>query len=480
MSSEWPVIAPPANPEQPAPERRTLIVKPIFTYPLTTRRRQTSWRNWGGIETEDHVNREVAQIERELEELKSRADFPLRFLPIAKVRGAAQLSTGDDVAKADALLFYAAGDGAGDLKGEVNGIERLGKDTIFFVRHQSGPLYYWYEGVSARFLRQHTDAPATKTILCDDVVVDRLDDVLWRLRALAGLRATAGSRILAIGPRNLRAWPPAETIDEVARLWKLDVETVPFQSLGKLLRDARSDRQTVSLARRRAEAYLRLSGTTLETELRFVHNAFLLEQVLRKLMREADCRAITLAACMSAIIPIAETTACLSLSVLNDAGYLALCEADFVAIPAAMLLGNISGLPTFMNAPTFPHEGLITLGHCTAPRKVDGKSLSPARIMTHFESDYGAAPKVEMPLGQPVTVVVPDFASKRWLGFSGEVESNPSYAICRTQVDVRFEAPSQTVAARMPGYRSVLIYGNYLRETGYALRRVPIAWDCLG
>ena len=145
-----------------------------------------------------------------------------------------------------------------------------------------------------------------------------------------------------------------------------------------------------------------------------------------------------------------------------------------------MLLGNISGLPTFMNAPTFPHEGLITLCHCTAPRKVDGKSLSPARIMTHFESDYGAAPKVEMPLGQPVTVVVPDFASKRWLGFSGEVESNPSYAICRTQVDVRFEAPSQTVAARMPGYRSVLIYGNYLRETGYALRRVPIAWDCLG
>ncbi len=75
--------------------------------------------------------------------------------------------------------------------------------------------------------------------------------------------------------------------------------------------------------------------------------------------------------------------------------------------------------------------------------------------MTHSESDYGAAPKVEMPLGQPVTVVVPDFASKRWLEVFRRSRVEPLYAICRTQVDVRFEAPSQTVAARMPGYRSV-------------------------
>jgi len=143
-------------------------------------------------------------------------------------------------------------------------------------------------------------------------------------------------------------------------------------------------------------------------------------------------------------------------------------------------LGNISGRPTFMNAPTFPHEGIITLAHCTAPRKMDGKSLEPARIMTHFESDYGAAPRVQMPAGRKVTMVVPDFASKRWLGLSGQIESNPTSAICRTQLDVRFKAPSLRVAERMPGYRWVLVYGDYLRETGYALRRVPLEWDCLG
>ena len=480
MSGETPVVSGAGSAEELAPSRRTLLVKPILTYPLTTRQHQTSWRNWGGIETKQQVAQEVARIQGELDGLRKAADFPLQFLPIASVRGVAQLSAVEDIPKADALLFYAAGDGAGDLMSEVNWIERLGKDTIFFVRHQSGPLYYWYEGVSARFLRQHTDVQSAKTILCEDTVVDRMDEVLWRLRALAGLRATVGSRILVVGPRDLRLWPPAENVQDVVRLWKLELQTISFEELGELLRAARKDQAAVSLARRRAEAYLRLPGTAMETEPRFVHNAFLLEQVLRELMKRAGCRAITLAACMSTIIPIVETTACLSLSTLNDAGYLALCEADFVAIPATMLLGNISGRPTFMNAPTFPHEGVITLAHCTAPRRMDGKSLAPARIMTHFESDYGAAPKVEMPVGQRVTMVVPDYASKRWLGLSGRIESSPSFDICRTQVDVRFQAPSLTVAQRMPGYRWVLIFGDYLRETGYALRRVPIAWDCLG
>jgi len=31
----------------------------------------------------------------------------------------------------------------------------------------------------------------------------------------------------------------------------------------------------------------------------------------------------------------------------------------------------------------------------------------------------------------------------------------------------------------MPGYRWVLVYGDYRCETGYALRRVPIEWECL-
>jgi hypothetical protein len=158
---------------------------------------------------------------------------------------------------------------------------------------------------------------------------------------------------------------------------------------------ARSDAATVALAEKRAADYLACQAPA-ETDRQFVDNAFLLEQVFRGLMSKAECRAITINSCMGTIMPISETTACLPLSILNDDGYMAFCESDFVVIPSGILAGNISGHPTFLNDPCYPHDGEITLAHCTAPALMDGKNREPVRILTHFESDYGASPKVEM------------------------------------------------------------------------------------
>lgn len=100
--------------------------------------------------------------------------------------------------------------------------------------------------------------------------------------------------------------------------------------------------------------------------------------------------------------------------------------------------------------------------------------------MTHFESDYGAAPKVEMHNGQELTNIVPDFAAERWVGLSAEIVDHPFLPICRSQIDVRFKCDSQLLAERMPGFHWMTGYGNYLREVGYAIKRIPIKWDCLG
>ena len=456
------------------------MVKPIFTYPLPTRRPQTSWRNWGGIQTREDVRQETVRIRGELDKLKAAADFPLEFLPLASIRRPDELSRLADVATADALLVWAGGDGGGHLMANVNTIAKMEKDVIFFVRHKSGPLYYWYEGVMARFLHQHTDALALEGIDYQDVVVDRLDEVLWRLRALCGLNNTVGSRIIAVGGPGGWSQPRGVIADLVGERWRLDIQTVSYEELGKLIGQARQDKAAVDLARARADEYLQLPNTTLETDRAFVQNAFLLEQVFRGLMRQADCRAITIRGCMRTIMPIADCTACLPLSTLNDAGYLAFCESDFVVIPAGILLASISGRPPFLNDPTYPHNGVITLAHCTAPRKMDGRSLEPARIMTHFESDYGAAPKVEMHCGQKVTNVIPDFAARRWVGLSAEIVAHPLLPICRSQIDVQFACPSELLAERMPGFHWMTIYGDYLRETGYALKKIPIEWECLG
>jgi hypothetical protein len=362
----------------------------------------------------------------------------------------------------------------------MNPVHKLGKDAIFLVRHQSGPLYYWYEGIMARYLHQHTDELAVPGVDYQDVVVDSMDEVLWRLRALCGLRNTLGSRIVCIGGAGSWGQPVAATMDLVKKRWQLDVQSVSYEELETLLRRAREDQAALDRARQQAEAYLKLPQTTLETDKPFVENSFLLEEVFRSLMARSRCRAITIRGCMRTIMPIAQTTACLALSHLNDNGYLAFCESDFVVIPSGILLGSISGRPTFLNDPTYPHDGLITLAHCTAPRKMDGTTLEPARILTHFESDYGAAPKVEMGLGRQVTMVAPDFAAQRWLGLTGEIADHPFLPICRSQIDVRFTADSHLVAQRMPGFHWMMVYGDYRREIGYALKKVKIAWDCLG
>ncbi len=466
--------------ETPA-ERRALVVKPIFTYPKPERRPLSTWRNWGGIQTAEDIRAEVARIRGELEQLEAKADFPLDFLSLATVRRADELAAHqDDIRAADVLLFYAGGDGGGNLMANVHHIDGLGKDVIFFVRHRSGPLYYWYEGAMARFLHQHTDELATKSVGYEDVVVDSLDEVCWRLRSLYGLRNTLGSRVLAVGGPG--GWAqPAGAIPELARRrWQLDIQTFAYEELGNLIRAAKADQTAVAQARRRADAYLDLPGTVLETQRQYVDNAFLLEQVFRRVMAEADCRAMTINGCMATIMPMAETTACLTLSLLNDAGYLAFCESDFVVIPAGLLLAGISDRPVFLNDPTYPHDGIITLAHCTAPRRMGGEGLDAARIMTHFESDYGAAPKVEMPVGQTVTNLIPDFKAQRWTGLLAKIEAAPMLPICRSQIDVRYDCPDGELARHMPGFHWMTGYGDYLREVGYALKRVSIRWDRLG
>jgi len=382
----WSEVSAAEKDNEAGPERRPLVVKPILVYSTPKPRHQRSWRSWGGIQTEQDAEAEVRRIRRELDKLGEEADFPVEFLPVAGIKGAGELSGLSDLNKADVFIVYAAGGGMDTFAK----LAEQGKDMIFFCRHKSGPVYLWYEIISPRYLRQHTDKLALKGIDDSDVVIDSQDEILWRLRALCGLRNTMGTKILAIGGAGGWAQPRGVVPKLVENKWQFEMKTVSYKDLGELIKEARADDAAVRRARQRAGAYLKVPGNTLETKREFVDNAFLLEQVFRGLMKQEQCQAITINGCMGTIMPLAETSACLTLSLLNDGKYLAFCESDFVVIPSGVLMANISGMPVFLNDPTYPHDGVITLAHCTAPRKMNGKELEPVRIMTHFESDYGA------------------------------------------------------------------------------------------
>jgi len=78
--------------------------------------------------------------------------------------------------------------------------------------------------------------------------------------------------------------------------------------------------------------------------------------------------------------------------------------------------------------------------------------------------------------GQAVTVIDADFAGKRWLGFQAEIIDSPFFPICRTQLDLAIEGQWERLLSEIRGFHWILVYGRYLREAGYAVRKAGLDW----
>jgi len=452
---------------------RPLRVQPVLMYKLPTPRPQTSWKSWGGVQTEDAVADEASRITRELDQLQKRADFPLNIRPVVRVNteeAAIELGRMDQ----DLTLLYACTGGGNMLRACLS----AKPDTIVFVRHRSGPVYYWYEALSTAYLKTGKGA-ANETgpgnVYVDDVVVDDQDELLWRLRATGAVHNTRGTRIVALGGAWGKYAPDAP--DVAKRRFGIEIVDVGYEDFERRIRELRNNSAVLSDTERWTRRYLSLPGTRLATDRRFVVNSFVLYLAFKELLEKHAATAFTIKSCMGTVIPMSETTACLTLALLNDEGLAAFCESDFVIIPAGLLLRHLSGKPVFLHNSTFPHKGTVTCAHCTCPRRLDGRKYEPARIVTHYESEYGAAPKVQMPIGQLLTFIDPQYSTARWVGFTGKVRANPDYEICRSQQDVEIEGHWRRLVDEVRDSHWVAVYGNCLREAGYAARKFGIEFE---
>ncbi len=447
-------------------------VKPVLLYGSYERKEQTSWRPWGAIQTEDDANREVERINKELQVMSEKVDFPLDIESAMKVRTIEEIQESNF--DADIFLVYAAGVQENDSIEPLEKIVALDKPVLFFLRKD----YLWYEIFHPRFLRKSQSDEILQPVNVEDVVVDDYDTLLWKLRSIAGLSLTRGARVISIGPPE--GWGIGEAaVRNSIETWGFEIKSVPYQELETRLQNLKSDKRVLENAERSAEEYLSDSGVELHTTKEFVVNSFVLDSAFRVLLKEQEAEILTVSECMTTIMPISETTACLPLCMLNDSGFVAFCESDFVAIPAGILLHYISQKPVFLVDPTLPYKGQVIVAHCTAPRRMDGFNLEKADILTHFESDYGAAPQVKMKEGQIVTVIDPNFGGNEWIGFRGRILENPTLQICRSQIDIEIEGDWEKLLREMKGFHWLVVYGDYLNEIGYALMKTGITWTNL-
>ena len=452
-----------------------LKVQPALIYKLNKRSKATSWRRWGGLQTQEDVDKEVANIKEDLEELAARADFPVKFLPLVLIstseQGAAARKSNCDIQ----LTYWASGEYDNYRYEAFIDPE---KPNIMFVRDESGPHYGGFLHAQSHMLRKRTDQFQQEGMDVWDVVVDDYSELLWRLRSLYGLNAMLGSRILAIGGAGGWGAVASRIGPDMAReRFKLDIVEITYDELGVVLGKEMKSRKTLEQAERQVDKLLSEKGVSLHTKKEFLVNSFVLKKVFKQLMERYNSPAMTINACMRTIMPLSKTTACMPLSLINDEGLLAYCESDFAVVPACMLLRYISGRPVFFCNPCIPYNGVTTMAHCTAPRKMDGLTPEPTKILTHYESDYGTAPKVEMRKGQAVTVIAPNFRATKWTGFRGKVLKNTNHPICRSQVKVSIDGDWRELREDMQGFHWAVCYGDYLRELGYALKRVGIQWQ---
>lgn len=464
------------NPDKPLLQPgKSLVVQPVLMYTESQPVKQRSYKSWGDIQSDAAASEEADRITQELTTLAAQSEFPVEVRPIIKVKtpeAAATIHQHDY----DVVLVYPA-TGGGQL---LRACFSPTKDTIIFARHRSGPVYYWYEALSARYLQTEAEtaeqaAAQGKMVHVDDVVIDDLNELKWRLRALFAVKNFRGTRIVALGGPMGKYSPEAP---EVARTrFGFEIIDVTYAELTQRIQSARADKQIVRKSKEWAQRYLAIPQTTLKTDSVFVENCFMLYWIFKDLLQEHDTHAFTIKDCMSTVIPLSETTACLTLGLLNDEGYMAFCESDFVIIPPGVLLRYLSGKPVFMHNSTFPHDGEVTCAHCISPRRMDGVHYDPTEITTHYESEYGAAPKVEMPVGQELTFLDPEYSTGRWLGFKGIVKRNPYYAICRSQQDVQILGNWKKLRNEARDSHWMAVYGDYLKEAGYAVRKLGLTWE---
>ncbi|RLI34444.1 hypothetical protein DRO53_03525 [Candidatus Bathyarchaeota archaeon] len=241
--------------------------------------------------------------------------------------------------------------------------------------------------------------------------------------------------------------------EEISRIFGIKTVFYSFEGLKETLnRFPQSRVEDLLRERLRKAEILELETSELEKPLR-------LYLAMREIASQLEASTLTID-CFSFIVQNGFTP-CLALSLLNDDGIPALCEADLAALPLYVALAEASGRPTWianLSKVDFK-ESKVTLAHCTAPYQL-AEHGSLMKVRSHFETGAGAALDVPLAKGE-VTLAHLSLKPLRLTVASGNlVESQlGNLKLCRTQAEIEISGNPETLL-KLSGNHQVLAYGN--------------------
>lgn len=158
-----------------------------------------------------------------------------------------------------------------------------------------------------------------------------------------------------------------------------------------------------------------------------------------------------------------ETSGCVALAELNDAGVVAGCEGDIAATMAMLLVRELLDQPSWIANPARidTDTGHLLLAHCTvAPSMVKDLELH-----THFESGLGIGLRGTFAPG-PVTLLRlgGDRLQRHWIAEGEIVTSGDASDLCRTQVTLHVDDPLDELLDDPLGNHLVMVQGHHRRR----------------
>ena len=232
---------------------------------------------------------------------------------------------------------------------------------------------------------------------------------------------------------------------------------------------------------------------------------------IKEMMKDTGTNAVT-AGCLNWIrhrkLPISP---CLSISILNDEGIPAGCEADVESLITLCFSHYLGNRPGFQGDPVIDgSNGRVTLAHCTAATRFMGYDREPFPfwLRTHTESWRDLAVETEMRQndGEPVTLLKLEgvISSKsvcwpevnirnRFEGYTllvykaetVDVDTDKSKLSaeertrewgCRTKLTVRFPDAGELENFRenFNGHHRIVMYGDWVKKLRIAARFLGI------
>jgi L-fucose isomerase-like protein len=189
-------------------------------------------------------------------------------------------------------------------------------------------------------------------------------------------------------------------------------------------------------------------------------NAAKVYLAMRELTSKYDLSAITIR-CFDLIEH--DLTSCIGMSIFNDLGIVAGCEADLDAMLTMMIVSFLTDEPCWMaNVVRVDKDAnTVTLAHCTIATKMLA-DVKKSALRSHFESNKCAS--IQGPL-RDVDVTIARLGGRE-LGkmtiASGKIVGSDMRDpdLCRTQVEIRLNGNVENFLENALGNHQILAYGN--------------------